>query len=190
MASENMTIRDARLLGNPPNLTFNTFTVDATWELASAFLWVKNFAKAHTRLDTLFILCHGLYQWEENNQLQASIAVGGYGLQLCKQNLTLGTVDVVSNQIKGLVDNIVLFACGSASTQSNNPAQRDQTFCKKLAEKTKAVVYGADRMQVYFPMLGTKSAMNFAEWEGTVYRFDPDGKTVDVVEKNVAKTPT
>lgn len=32
--------------------------------------------------------------------------------------------------------------------------------------------------------------MNFAEWEGTVYRFDPDGKTVDVVEKNQAKTPT
>jgi hypothetical protein len=190
MATERMTIRDLRLLGNAPNLTFNTFSVDQNWDLGAAFLWVKNFATMSKRLDTLFVLCHGLYQWEENAQLQASIPVGGYGLQICKQNLTLGNVDVVGNLVRGLIDNIVLFACGSASTQSNNAAQRNQSFCKKLANKTGAVVYGADRMQVYTPGLDVQKPMNFADWEGTVYRFDPDGVGVEVAEKNVAKTTT
>ena len=187
--SENMTIRDARLLGNPPGLSFNTFTVDQNWDLGAAFLWVKNFARSNGGIDTLYVLCHGLYTWEENVQLQASIPIGGYGLQLCKQNLTLSTVDMVGTLVNGLIRNMVLFACGAASTQSNNATQRDQTFCRMLAKKTGAVVYGADRMQVYYPMAGTKSPMNFAEWEGTVYRFDPDGG-VRAVERNAPKTPT
>jgi hypothetical protein len=187
--AESMTIRDMRLQGTAPNLTFNTFSVDQNWDLGAAFLWVRNFAKANKGLATLYVLCHGKYRWEENVQLQQSIPVGGYGLQLCKQDLTTDNIDVATDQIKGLIDNIVLFACGAASTQSNNPTQRNQTFCKLLAKKSRAVVWAADRMQVYFTGLDTKKPMDFAQWEGTVYRFDPDGP-VTVAESNQAKTPT
>src|SRR5438105_7936727 len=95
-----MYIRDKRLKGNPPAISpgDNLFEVDDKWKLADAFLWVKNYAGSQSGLDVLNILCHGYYGWEDNVQLQMCIAVGGYGLQLCKEGLVLGNIGVAADQ--------------------------------------------------------------------------------------------
>ena len=191
---ERMTIHDKRLLGNPPAIAQNTFQVDANWELSNAFLWVGNYARSKGGLDILYVMCHGLYGWEENRQLQASIAIGGYGLQLCKQGLTLATMNVVATNIRSLISNIVIFACGAASAQSNNwgtgRAGDGQHFCKELAKRTRSVIYAADRMQVYTYYPGSATLpLDFGRWEGTVYRFDPDG-SIQAMESSPAATQT
>lgn len=191
---ERMTIHDRRLLGNPPAIAQNTFHVDGTWELSNAFVWVGNYARSKSGLEILYIMCHGLYGWEENQQLQASTAVGGYGLQLCKQGLTLSTISVVATNIRRHIDNIVIYACGTASGQSNNwgtgRAGDGQHFCKQLARQTSAMVYAADRKQIYTYYPGSATLpLDFGRWEGTVYRFDPNG-SIRAMESGPAATET
>jgi hypothetical protein len=190
---QRMTIHDRRLKGGiAPPIAQNTFAVDDKWTLRNAFLWVHNYAKAKGGLQMLNIMCHGFYGWEDNAQLQACIAVGGYGLQLCKEGLTLHTIDTVASLIKGQIKEITIYACGTASTQSNNrgSAGDGKYFCKQLAAKTKAVVYGADREQVYNYWKGhPEKPIDFGDWEGNVFRFWPDGRQ-ELVESRAAATLT
>jgi hypothetical protein len=178
MADRMMLIQDARLLGGSPPLCQNKFMVDENWDLGNAFLWVSNFAKSQPggRLERLFILCHGIYAWEENAYHKASITVGGYGLLLCKQNLTLSTIGVVATNIRNLVGEIVIYACGTGSSQSNNKGKAGDgdLLCKTLAKQTKAAVVASDRIQ-WYQMKGANNEIDFGDWEGTVSRYNPEG---------------
>jgi hypothetical protein len=186
MSVERMTIHDKRLQGNPPPISQNTFQVDENWKIVNAFAWVSSYAKSKNGLDVLYIMCHGLYVYEENDQVQASGPIGGYGLQLCSEGLTVNNVAAVGKMIEGLIDNIVIFACGAASDQSSSLIN-GQYLCANLAVKSKATVYAADRKQWYNP--GSTSGgsadvpLDFGAWEGTVYSFTPDG-IVRPIEKN------
>jgi len=157
----------------PPAIASNTFLVDESWDIGNAFLWVGNYAKSQGGLDVLSIMCHGFYQWEENENVQASIAVGGYGLQLCKQGLVPATVPVVIANITGVVKNIVIYACGAAGQQSNNFVA--QLMWAKISTSTGATIFAADRKQVYTTPGGIA---NFGSWEGTVWQYNPDGSVV------------
>lgn len=182
-----MSIFDDRLIpasapnATPPNLADNTYRVNAAVALANAFTWVRDYANGQPgkRLGVFNILCHGLYQWEENNQLQMSTVVGGFGLQLGRENLTLNTLPTIVPLVRGKFTNVIIYACGAASAQSNSPVN-GRTFCRELAGQLDCVVYAADRMQVYSFNPGTTNPLDFGDWEGNITRFTPDGNSAPV----------
>ncbi|MGH9820312.1 MAG: hypothetical protein ACRD43_09105, partial [Pyrinomonadaceae bacterium] len=69
---------------------------------------------------------------------------------------------------------MVIYACGAASSQANGPAN-GRGFCRDLAGWLDCTVYAADRMQVYNYSYSPNQPLDFGQWEGTVYRFTPDG---------------
>ena len=198
-----MFIWDQRLKGDTPAISAgdNLYKVDASTTIDHAFGWIRDYAGQQGGLDVLYIMCHGYYAWEENQQLQMSIAVGGYGLQLCKEGLTLTTVDGAGRAIEGKIKAIVIYSCGASSTQSNNAGTKKpgdgKYFCEQLCKKSKAEVYAADREQFYSPGVrhwydpstwGNKG-IDFGKWEGTVYKYAPPDGTRTVMEKNASPSP-
>jgi hypothetical protein len=167
---------DAAAGSSAPGVSDNNFYVDATWKIADAFLWVKNFANGQPgqRIPVLSIFCHGFYQWNESEALQQSALVGGFGLQLCQEGLLQSNLNVVAPLVRGKITDIVIYACGTASDQASGP-QNGTNFCRSLAGAFNAVVYAADRSQVFNYNRGVAAPLNFGEWEGTVYRYTPDG---------------
>lgn len=183
-----MTIFDRRLIPadapagtTPPSLAENTFLVDGTWSLTAAFLWVKNYANSRPggRIDLFNILCHGYYGWSESPELRASALVGGFGLELCRDGLILGTIDSIAPLVRDKLGDVVIYACGAGSGQAGGP-QNGTVFCKQLAKKLNCVVYAADRKQVYTYYTTVPRPLDFGEWEGTVTRFTPDDQAVPV----------
>ena len=168
---------DAAAGSTPPNLANNTFQVDASWKLANAFLWVKNYASGQPggKLDTFNILCHGLYGWAESDELMQSAVVGGFGLQLCQEGLLQGNIDLIVPLVKDKFVDVFIYACGAGSSQANG-TQNGRNFCLSLSSKLNCVVYAADRMQVFHYNRTTASPLNFGEWEGTISLYTPDGQ--------------
>jgi hypothetical protein len=183
-----MSIFDDRLIPStaaagttPPNLADNTYRVNATINLAEAFLWVKNYANLQPgkKLDKFNILCHGLYNWAESSELQQSALVGGFGLQLCREGLTQTNIDTIAPLVKDKLGDVFIYACGAGSAQADGPVN-GVNFCKLLANKLNCVVYAANRMQVFSFYTTVARPLDFGDWEGTVTRYTPDGLTAVV----------
>ena len=185
-----MTIFDNRLLTSPsppppagttpPNLANNTFIVDQSWSITNAFLWVKNFADLNDGvIPRVNIMCHGYYAWSESEALQASMMVGGFGLELCNEGLLSSNIDLIVPLVKDKLGDVLIFACGAASDQAG-ASGLGGLFCAKLSMRLNCVVYAADRKQLYSWNPGTPGPMWFQEWQGTVWRFTPDGVQVAV----------
>jgi hypothetical protein len=89
--------------------------------------------------------------------------------------------------LSGLVDTITIYACGPANTRPgfSNTAADGFRFCSELAAIVQAEVIAAVENQYYHQgasnllrrifLLGPQDTISFGDWEGTVYRFSPDG---------------
>lgn len=170
----------------PPTWADNAFVVGDSWDIGNAFLWVGNYARSQGGLDALYIMCHGYYTQDDSASLgMCMLAVGGFGLALCKQGLVQSTLPVVISRLSGCgIKAIVIFACGAASDQGNHSFAR--AMWQQLAVGTGATVYGADREQLY--TITYHGATDFGQWEGTVWQFNPDN-TVLPVESNPSPYP-
>lgn len=183
-----MSIFDDRLIPTnaaagttPPNLAENTFRVNGGVNLVNAFTWVRDYANGQPggRIDLFNILCHGLYNWSESDELQASALVGGFGLQLCREGLVPSTIATIAPLVRGKLGDVVIYACGAGSGQASGP-QNGRTFCRMLADQLQCVVYASDRKQVFTYYTTVARALDFGEWEGNITRFTPDGQMVPV----------
>ncbi len=105
-------------------------------------------------------------------------------MYLCKENLTLNTMKIATDKIKGLIDNIVVLACSAAAMVSNNAGHSapgdGEYFCASLAHSSGAKVYAADQDQPYNPQIFSGGVLDFSGWRGKVSLFTPKGDVIPV----------
>lgn len=178
-----MILHDTRLLGATPHGYDFSFATNENTPLADAVGMVRACGQLR-RIDSLHIFCHG-------GSFNADIGVGmstaarmpGFGLLLGREGLTLRSVHR-THVWRGLIGQIVLFACHPAATAGGNEGTMGdgRRFCGELSLLTQAEVIGARDIQLYrrieesfwrrhvFPA----APLDFGNWEGPVYRFTPN----------------
>jgi hypothetical protein len=130
------------------------------------------------RLDRLAIFAHGYVRYHDQT-LQMS-NVGGFGVQLGKEDLKFGTVDQFA-RLKGRFapgGRIDMFACQVADTAApDGPARSGAALMSRLAAVTGVAVRASDSVHKYQhnAYLGT---IDRGDWEGNVFLFKPDGSKV------------
>jgi hypothetical protein len=184
MASS-MLVHDTRLSGTAPPIAPNIYKVDASVPLRSALHWISTYARANRGLTQLSIMCHGYEGGVSDNRAGVSAVDLGFGLQLCREGLTLENIQL-TECLDGLIQIIVLYACGPAKTRPGFEGTRadGRQLCRELAACTGAEVIAAVETQYYVkdPRPGILNRLfrigdviNFGGWEGELYRFSPDG---------------
>ena len=182
---KNMTLHDTRLVGNPPKgIAQNTFQVDESKNIKNSLDWISSYAKSQAGLDNLFVLCHGGVATDGYEDR------GGYGLQLCRENLTNENLFLTSC-LKGQIKKITLFTCAIADThpQNKNSKGDGKLFCRELAAYTDAEIIASPSVQMYNHIMTLFTSItndlgltkdpgeiSFGSWEGGLYSFTPDGK--------------
>jgi hypothetical protein len=176
-----MIVHDMRLNGATP-LNYNyVLEVNAKTSIDHVIQRVAHYGRIR-QLDALHIFCHG---YEATWNLQAKMCMpqahGGFGLELCREGLTLFNVSKTSAW-KGLVEEIVLFACAPADTGEGNVGTYGdgKRFCGELALWCNAAVIAARDTQYYDRRAVTYSGgrkvaatIDFGDWEGPVCKFTP-----------------
>ena len=170
---ERMTVHDKRLLGTPPPIVENTYDVDATVSIQHCVGWVAQHARDVGGLRELLIMCHG---FEADWNMAASVCtgrpVGGFGLQLCREGLSLNNV-ILTRAWSGLIRRITVYACAPADTGAGNAGTLGdgRRFMGELALWSGVFVNDAAATEIY--TYGPSSPIDFGGWEGPVLRFDP-----------------
>jgi len=143
---------------------------------------VRNASNRHGTDVKLNILCHG---YAEGGEL-------GFGLQLCREELTLTTVESL-RPLNGMISyGIDIYSCGAAHTARWHAGQHGDgwTLCSRVAGVTQSVVRAADLTQWYNYFGGIaglfRQPIDFGRWEGRVITFDGRGQEVGA-EMNPAR---
>lgn len=176
-----MIIHDSRLKGKTPTRYNYVLQISKITPLHHIIGRVEHYGRMR-KLSPLHILCHG-YEGDEGiedpvNQESVPDPHGGYGLMLGRDSLDLSNVTQTSAW-KGLVGEIVVFACAPADTAAKNvgTVNDGRRFMGELALWTHARVIAARDTQYYDP----SGVIDFGVWEGPVYEFspaDPGGKQI------------
>lgn len=157
-----------------------------------------------SKLGTLTLLAHGFgeYEYSDREKKRIKAIHGGFGMEFCKDNINLGTVDKFV-KLKGLFAGsdkigIKLLGCAAAAEYRFKVAPRTNEYktgfgkklCKKLAEVTNTCVMASESLQgaeidtqerTYrwgYDIQTIKSCVKFKHWEGIVWIFHPNGKIV------------
>jgi len=168
-----MIVHDARLAGTAPPIAPNIYVVNATVDIQHCIGWIGHYARSQSCLDELLIMCHGFEaNWDLGRRMSTMQQVGGFGLQLCREGLSLYNVGLVRSW-NGLIRRITVYACAPADTGSGNEgtAGDGRRFMGEMAIWSGAEVIAARDTQTY--TYGPASPIDFGNWEGPVYRFDP-----------------
>ena len=176
-----MVIHDRRLLGETPAYYNFVMQVNALTQIRHIVDWTARRARQARHLRRLHILCHGFENnWDLGGRMSLPAAHGGFGLQLGLEGLNLFNYGLTSAW-RGLIDEIVLFACAPAETYSGNAGTwgDGKRFCGYLALTAGARVIAARDTQYYNYSAG--HPIEFGDWEGPVLEFseaDPEGRRV------------
>ena len=136
---------------------------------------VASIAKAATggKLKALVVNCHGYYAVLKEHKYWFNEKGGGFGLGI-GTGITRANVDLVMGEIKGLVDDIWLVACGAAQISQAGGAGDGNLFCGSMAKATGANVYASTAKQ----STGLWPTIPYGKidgYEGDVYKYKPDG---------------
>ncbi len=185
--SSSMLVHDTRLAGTAPGIATNTYKVNGGVQLKHALTWIAYYARTHGGLSDLFVMCHGIMSGVYDSYSSECTSDVGFGLQLCSENLTFANVQLAS-VLDGLVQVITLYACGPANTRRGlqNSSGDGFRFCSELSAITGAEVIASAHIQYYHQRpsanffrrvfrIGPQDHIDFGVWEGSVYRFYPDG---------------
>lgn len=168
-----MIVHDTRLEGTAPRIAQNTYKVNGGVEISHCIGWVGQYARQQGGLDELMIMCHGFEgNFSIGNQMSTLAASGGFGLQLCRQGLKLDSANLCSNW-NGFIRKITVYACAPADTGPGNEGTMGdgRRLMGEIALWSGAEVIAARDTQMYTH--SWISRIDFGEWEGPVYRFDP-----------------
>jgi hypothetical protein len=121
-------------VGTAPATAPNTYRVDGTTPLRDALGWISSYARMHRGLTQLSIMCHGYEGGLLDGRVGVSAMDLGFGLQFCREGLTLSNVNLTAH-LDGLVELIVLYACGPARTRPGfaGTSADGREFCRELA---------------------------------------------------------
>jgi hypothetical protein len=165
---------DKRLIGDTPRIAPNTYHVDGDVEIDHAISWIAFYAGSQGGLDELIVMCHGYEaDWDLTQQVCTGTEVGGFGLQICKQGISISNVAKLAAW-KGsggaLIKQVTIYSCGAAGVGEGNEGTSADgpRFMGKIATYSGAYVVAARDTQMY-----TYSPINFGQWEGPVFLFDP-----------------
>jgi hypothetical protein len=188
-----MLVHDTRLSGTAPAIASNIYKVNGSTPLKDALAWIASYAKLNKGLSQLSIMCHGYEGGVDDGRAGLSTMDLGFGLQLCREGLTLANVSQTA-RLEGLVEIIILYACGPARTRPGfeGTSADGREFCRELASWTGAEVLAAIETQYYLKepraglikrlfRIGADDTINFGNWEGQLYRFSPDGTVMPTV---------
>lgn len=182
--SGKMLVHDLRLEGRTPsNLAQNNYEVNDKVAIQHAVDWIGTYATSQGGLSNLYVLCHGYEaDWNLHDETCTGTGVGGFGLQLCDDGLSLSNVSMTSAW-KGNIDTITIFACATADTGPGNEGTvaDGKRFCGEMALHTGATIIAATQTQWYSNaqtfwdwIRGQSGEIDFGNWEGPVYSFSPD----------------
>jgi hypothetical protein len=165
-------VHDKRVRGGTPRYA-PFYTCDGKTLLLYCIQYVRSYAKKQGGLDELQLLCHGYYDYPSHLDEAYGMsldAVGGYGLDLCKEGLHLGNVSKTESW-KHLIKRITLISCGIGNTLPGNEgtAGDGERFCGELALWTRAEVVASSDTQEYT----VGRPLDLGPWEGQVWLFDP-----------------
>lgn len=173
---------DSRLKGRTPNNAPNVYTVDANTDIEHAIGWIGTYARSQGGLDELMVMCHGIEtNWDYGHQMSTSTVSGGFGLELCKQGLSLMNSGLLRawREPTVAVRQMTIYACaaadvapGNAGTYADGPR-----FMGEMALYSGAAVVASTMAQTYNPESIRKywpKPIDFGGWEGPVFRFDPE----------------
>jgi hypothetical protein len=187
-----MIMHDFRLTGSVPSgLGSNVYQVSVRTPLRHALNWVATHADRVGGLSDLWIWCHGFEGIIEDSELSSCYQAGGFGLELCQENLTFATVNLASVlKARGRrVRRIVVFSCAAADSPGTDSAIRagsdGMRLMGELALWSGATVVASDQTQYYHwrpttiqRLFGETTTnefpIDFGEWEGNVYEFSPE----------------
>jgi hypothetical protein len=177
---------DRRLVGSiPSELRGITYTVGSAVPLAHAFGWVVGQANQRGGLDELWLWCHGYEDVIEDANQGQSYSAGGFGLQLCQEDLTFSTVGQtrVFNGQPPKVRKIVVYSCAAADSPGTEAAitagSDGMRLMGELALWSGARVVASDETQLYVMQHFVSEALcragdiDFGQWQGNVYEFSP-----------------
>lgn len=172
--AKQVVLHDRRLQGSAPiGRSLTTIQLDKSRSLFATFPVISTSGRLDG-VQRLFILCHGYAGINQRAGLCADM--GGMGLELGREGVLHSNVARWS-AIRGAVSSIVVYSCGAADTQPENvgtPAD-GKYLMGALALHTQATVYAADRIQWYTTGSSSNGPFNFGSWEGTLWKFDPNG---------------
>ncbi|MDR3374679.1 MAG: hypothetical protein P4L98_13210 [Ancalomicrobiaceae bacterium] len=185
-----MIVHDIRLEGSTP-LNYNyVMRVSAHHSIDMVMATVAMYG-AHRPLDVLHIFCHGYEaDWDLHNQASTGVEVGGFGLELCKEGLSLRNATKTARW-KGRVKRIVIFSCAASATGVGNDGTvaDGRRFLGEIALWSGAEVVGSSSTQ-YFHRVRASYAGNrivdntidFGAWEQPVFSFtpaEPNGRVIN-----------
>jgi len=163
-------VHDARLKGVAPSgPNVSVVRVDSSTPLGTMVQRVNNLSFQYGSEIRLRIMCHG---YESGGR-------GGYGLQLCKEDLLLSTVGQLQPWTGNLSYGITIYSCAAADVAPGKAGIHGdgRTLCSKIASTTGTGVRAADATQMYH-MLAWTDRIDFGRWEGNVLEFDSRGVLV------------
>ena len=189
--AKRLVLLDFRLTGMVTDGIGEVIRVGAVTDIQKAFNKVAARAFGRGGLDDLLICCHGFEALLEDYDGQLSFMSGGFGLELCAENLSLANVGVTA-VLKAappevpLVKRIVVFSCAAADTHrlTKTLGADGKRLMGSIALMTGALVVASTATQMYdlIPSLAQslRSAggendwrIDFGEWEGDVFEFSP-----------------
>jgi hypothetical protein len=189
--AKRLVLLDSRLIGMVTDGIGEVIRVGASTEIRQAFDKVALHAFARGGLDDLLICSHGFEALFEDYDGQLSFMSGGFGLELCAENLSLANVGVtaVLRSIPPevpLVKRIVVFSCAAADTHrlTKDLGADGKRLMGAMALMTGARVVASTATQFFdrIPSMAQslRSAggkddwrIDYGEWEGDVFEFSP-----------------
>jgi hypothetical protein len=174
MAGRIVVIHDTRLAGPSPTGDLSLVRVDAQTPLSQLVQQVNNLAFQYGDEIRIRVMCHG---YEENGR-------GGFGLQLCREDLTLNTVNQLAPWNGNLSYGITIYSCAAADVAPGHAGivGDGRLLCSRIAGVTATEVRAADATQyyAYVNLLGIiTSPIDFGRWGGNVLEWDARGVLVD-----------
>lgn len=163
-------IHDTRLGGDSPTGDEITVVpVNGQTRLSDLVQRVNNISFQFGSEIRLRIMCHG---YEVDGR-------GGYGLQLCQEDLKLSTVRQLQPWNGNLSYGITIYACAAADVAPGRAGIHGdgRMLCSQIASITGTGVRAADATQIYIH-LGPFMAIRFGRWEGNVLEWDARGVLV------------
>ncbi|HET9710660.1 MAG TPA: hypothetical protein VFP64_02220 [Pyrinomonadaceae bacterium] len=164
----NVLVYDNRLEGSVPKFDGKVIEAGKHMSLPELVNRLQVIADESKKIGAIHVMAHGI---EEEG-------VGGYGVLLCKEELTNNTVHML-RPLRGKVDKIVLLVCGAAQKAQNNTRLDGdgELFCHRLASLTRTWVKASTVRQHYVIWSWEKSwGTDFGNWEGDAWWFSPDGR--------------
>lgn len=185
-----MIVHDIRLQGSTP-LNYNyVMRVSEHYSIDTVIATVAMYG-AHRPLDVLHIFCHGYEaDWDLGHQMSTGIEVGGFGLELCREGLSLHNASKTSRW-KGKVNKVVIFSCAAAATGVGNIGTEadGKRFMGEIALWSGAEVVGSTSTQYFHRVRASYSGkrtvdntIDFGAWEQPVFSFtpqEPNGRPIN-----------